>query len=233
MAATRQAGLDVRRPGRVAYADGLRLQDDLVAMRQRDEGRDTLVLLEHPKVLTLGRNAHAENVLLNEQQLRERGFEVHEVGRGGDVTYHGPGQLIGYPILKLHDDEKDAHAYLRRLEDVLIATLADFEIEAFRHPPHTGVWIEHAGAKLKVAAIGVRLSKWVTSHGFALNVNAELSDFDVIVPCGIREYGVASMDKVLGTEVDMDAVADRVVVHFEEIFDRQVAGESNGKAVAS
>lgn len=227
----RQRALDVRRPGRVAYADGLRLQDELVAMRQQDEGHDTLVLLEHPKVLTLGRNSHAENVLLDDAQLRARGFEVHEVGRGGDVTYHGPGQLVGYPILRLADGEKDAHAYLRRLEDVLIATLADFDVEAFRHPPHTGVWVEHDGGKRKIAAIGVRLSKWVTSHGFALNVNAELADFDVIVPCGIRDYGVTSMQQALGRDVDMDAVGDRVIGHFERIFDRRVPVDSSAKAV--
>ena len=228
---TTTRGLDVRRPGRVAYADGLRLQDDLVATRQRDEGRDALVLLEHPKVLTLGRNAHAENVLLNAAQLRARGFEVYEVGRGGDVTYHGPGQLVGYPILRLTEGEKDAHAYLRRLEDVLIAALGDFGIEGFRHPPHTGVWVEQEGRPLKIAAIGVRLSKWVTSHGFALNVNVELSDFDVIVPCGIREYGVTSMQQVLGRDVTLDEVGDRVVERFQEIFDRHVAADTPRKAV--
>ena len=188
----------VRRPGRVAYAEGLRLQEELVAQRQRGEGDDTLVLLEHPKVLTLGRNAHADNVLLDEATLRARGYETFEVGRGGDVTYHGPGQLVGYPILALAEDEKDAHEYLRRIEEVLIGTLAEFGIEGFRHPPHTGVWVQAGGGPRKIAAIGVRLSKWVTSHGFALNVDCDLADFDVIVPCGIHDHGVTSMAQVLG-----------------------------------
>lgn len=212
----------VRRPGRVAYAEGLRLQEDLVAQRQRGAGEDTLVLLEHPRVLTLGRNAHAENVLLDDAALEARGFEVFEVGRGGDVTCHLPGQLVGYPVLALGEDERDAHAYLRRLEQVLIDTLAEFGIAATRHAPHTGVWVEGAGGPRKIAAIGVRFSKWVSSHGFALNVDCELSDFDVIVPCGIREYGVTSMAEVLGGPVDAAAVADRVVGHFGQVFGRSM-----------
>ena len=220
MSSDHRPAFDVRRPGRVAYADALRLQDELVAMRQQDEGHDTLVLLEHPKVLTLGRNAHAENVLLSEEQLRARGFEVFEVGRGGDVTYHGPGQLVGYPILRLAEGERDAHAYLRKVEQLLIEVLGDFGLPAFRHPPHTGVWVEHEGAKRKIAAIGVRFSKWVSSHGFALNVDCDLSDFGVIVPCGISEYGVTSMRQVLGREVGLDEVADRVVARFGDVFGR-------------
>jgi lipoyl(octanoyl) transferase len=218
--------LTVRRPGRVAYADGLRLQDDLVAQRQRGEGGDTLVLLEHPKVLTLGRNAHAENILLDEAALRERGYETFEVGRGGDVTYHGPGQLVGYPVLALEPREKDAHEYLRRLEEVLIATLAEFGIEGFRNAPHTGVWVERPGGPRKIAAIGVRLSRWVTSHGFALNVDCDLADFDVIVPCGISDYGVTSMVEALGRPVELEDVAARVPEHFGRIFGRAVLDEA-------
>lgn len=231
--ANEQKLLDVRRPGRVAYADGLRLQDELVVARQQGEGRDTLVLLEHPRVLTLGRNSHVENVLLDQAQLRARGFEVFEVGRGGDVTYHGPGQLVGYPILRLDGDERDAHGHLRRIEQVLIDTLADFGVDAFRHPPHTGVWVHDGGAERKIAAIGVRLSKWVSSHGFALNVDVDLDDFDVIVPCGIRDLGVTSMQRVLGRDVGLDSVADRVVEHFPRVFGR-VLGDgapTPGKAV--
>ena len=213
---------EVQRPGRVAYADALRLQEELVAQRQRGEGADTLVLLEHPRVLTFGRNSQPENVLLDEAALAARGFETFEAGRGGDVTYHGPGQLVGYPVLVLLDHERDAHDYLRRLEQVLIDALADFHIESFRHPPHTGVWVDVDGARLKIAAIGVRLSRWVTSHGFALNVDCDLADFDVIVPCGIREYGVTSMAKVLGREVGLNEVADRVTFHFSEIFQRDL-----------
>ena len=134
----------IRRPGRVAYAAGLRLQEELVAQRQNEVGEDTLVLLEHPKVLTLGRNTRAGNILLDEATLRERGYETFEVGRGGDVTFHGPGQLVGYPVLKLNAGEQDAHAYLRRLEQVLIDALADFGIESTRHAPHTGVWVDRS-----------------------------------------------------------------------------------------
>ena len=212
----------VRRPGRVAYADGLRLQDELVELRQRNEGRDALFLLEHPKVLTLGRNARREHLLATEEELRARGFELFEVGRGGDVTYHGPGQLVGYPVLALAEGERDAHAYLRRLEEVLIRTLGDFAIEAFRHPPHTGVWVRHEGQEKKIAAIGVRFSRWVTSHGFALNVDCDLGDFGTIVPCGIRGFGVTSMAELLGAAPTLDEVADRVIEHFGEVFAREL-----------
>ena len=216
----------IRRPGRVAYSAGLRLQEELVAQRQRDEGEDTLVLLEHPRVLTLGRNAEPGNILLDEATLRERGYETFEVGRGGDVTYHGPGQLVAYPVLRLAPAEQDAHAYLRRLEQVLIDTLTDFDINSRRHAPHTGVWVDHDDRALKIAAIGVRLSRWVTSHGFALNVDCALSDFDVIVPCGIADYGVTSMAEVLGHGIDSDAVADRIGIHFGRVFDRKMEPET-------
>jgi len=215
----------IRRPGRVAYAEGLRLQEELVVCRQRGDGEDTLLLLEHPRVLTLGRNAQAGNILVDEATLLERGYETFEVGRGGDVTCHGPGQLVGYPVLKLALTEQDAHAYLRRLEQVLIDTLADFDIESRRHAPHTGVWVDHDGGLLKIAAIGVRLSRWVTSHGFALNVNCDLGDFDVIVPCGISDHGVTSMAEVLGRGVGPDVVADRIGVHFGRVFDRHMEPE--------
>lgn len=212
----------VRRPGRVAYAAGLRLQEELVAQRQRGEGTDTLLLLEHPRVLTLGRNSHPENILLDAASLAARGFEVHEAGRGGDVTYHGPGQLVGYPVLALADDEKDAHAYLRRLEEVLIAALARLGVSADRHPPHTGVWVEHEGAPKKVAAIGVRLSRWVTSHGFALNVDCDLEDFEVIVPCGIRDHEVTSIAHVADRTPSMAEVGMLVQEEFGRVFGRQM-----------
>ena len=215
----------IRRPGRVAYAEGLRLQEELVVCRQRGDGEDTLLLLEHPRVLTLGRNAQAGNILVDEATLLERGYETFEVGRGGDVTYHGPGQLVGYPVLKLALTEQDAHAYLRRLEQVLIDTLADFDIGSKRHAPHTGVWVDHDGSPLKIAAIGVRLSRWVTSHGFALNVDCDLGDFDVIVPCGISDHGVTSMAEVLAGGVDADAVADRIGFHFGRVFGRDMKPE--------
>lgn len=223
MAEPARSMLDVRLPGRVAYADGLLLQEELVARRQRGEGRDTLVLLEHPRVLTLGRNAHAENLLLDEDALRARGFETFEVGRGGDVTYHGPGQLVGYPVLALAPDERDAHEYLRRLEQVLIEALEDFGISARRHAPHTGAWVDVGGESRKIAAIGVRLSRWVTSHGFALNVDCALEDFDVIVPCGIREHGVTSMSEVLERSISVSEVQPAIADHFARVFDREIS----------
>ena len=212
----------VRRLGRVAYADALRLQEASVAARQSGAATDTLFLLEHDKVLTLGRNSHAENILLDHAALRARGFETFEVGRGGDVTYHGPGQLVGYPILALEGEERDAHRYLRALEELLLRTLADFGIAAFRHPPHTGVWVEHEGAPRKIAALGVRFARWVSSHGFALNVHCDLRDFDVIVPCGIRDHGVTSMEQVLGREVTLDEVQARVIAHAGAVLDREL-----------
>ena len=214
--------LCVRRPGRVAYADALRWQQEAVLRRQEGKGEDVLFLLEHPRVITLGRNSHRAHLLLSEEVLRARGYEIHEVGRGGDVTYHGPGQLVGYPILALRSEERDAHAYLRKLEQVLIDTLSDLAVAARRHPPHTGVWVDGAEGPEKIAAIGVRLSKWVSSHGFALNLDCDLEDFHVIVPCGIREYRVTSVERVLGAAPPRAEVEDLVVGHFSRVFQRAV-----------
>ncbi|RKZ09863.1 octanoyltransferase [bacterium] len=213
---------EVRRPGRVAYGDALRLQEELVAQRQRGEIDDTLLLLEHPRVLTLGRNTKTENLLLDEESLQARGYQVFSAGRGGDVTYHGPGQLVAYPVLLLEGTERDAHDYLRRLEQVLIDTLAEFDVQARQHPPHTGVWVDHEGVPKKIAAIGVRLSRWVTSHGFALNVDCDLSDFEVIVPCGISEYGVTSIAELLGQAPALPELGDRVQEHFGRVFGRRM-----------
>lgn len=204
--------------GRVDYAPALRMQEDLVAQRQRGEGEDTLLLLEHPHVVTLGRNAHEENLLVDRDALTRRGATVHEVGRGGDVTYHGPGQLVGYPILRLRDDERDAHDFLRRLEEVLILSLSDFGIEAGRRPPHTGVWVEDQ----KVAALGVRFSRWVTSHGLALNVDPDLDWFETIIPCGISHLGVTSMRELLGRPPSLASVRECLVGHFGAVFEREM-----------
>lgn len=212
--------------GRVDYESALRLQDEEVARRQRGEGMDTLLLLEHPHVVTLGRNAHEENLLLDRRELERRGATVHEVGRGGDVTYHGPGQLIAYPILRLEGSERDAHQYLRRLEAVLLLTLADFGIEADRRAPHTGVWV----GEEKIAALGVRFSRWVSSHGLALNVDPDLDWFATIVPCGIRHLGVTSMREQLGSEVSPLAVRERLVHHFAAVFEREIDQETPTEA---
>ena len=211
--------LEVRRLGRVPYAAGLELQERLVADRQAGRVPDTLLLLEHDPVFTLGRNARAEHVLFPEAELRARGFEVFETGRGGDVTYHGPGQVVGYPILDLAPDRCDVHRYVRDLEEVLIRTCADYGVAARRVPGMTGAWVGEA----KIAAIGVRIARWVTSHGFAFNVSADLTPFGLIVPCGLRGRGVTSLERLLGGSVSQDGVMDRLAAHLADVFGRAFA----------
>jgi lipoyl(octanoyl) transferase len=209
--------LTVHRLGRVRYADALEMQERLVRQRQAGEIDDTLLLLEHEPVFTLGRNARTGNVLFPAEQLRERGFDVHDVGRGGDVTYHGPGQVVGYPILDLSPDRCDVHRYVRDLEEVMIRTCADFGVQGARVPGLTGCWVGDE----KIGAIGVRISRWVTSHGFAFNVSpAALDPFRLIVPCGIRGKGVTALERLIGRPVAMDPVMDRLTVHVAEVFDR-------------
>jgi lipoyl(octanoyl) transferase len=213
--------LQVRRPGRVAYADGLDLQERLVKQRQAGEIPDQLLLLEHEPVITLGRNARRENVLFPEDALRKRGFEVFESGRGGDVTYHGPGQVVGYPILDLSPDRRDVHRYVRDLEEVMIRCCADYGIEAGRVKGLTGTWV----ANDKIGAIGVRISRWVASHGFALNVSTDLAPFDLIVPCGISGRGVTSLERLLRRDVPLDEVMDCLTTHLATVFEREVVPE--------
>ena len=210
--------LQVRRLGLVRYADAVELQRTLVSERQRDAIIDQLLLLEHPPVITRGVRAGADNVLAPPDVLRRRGVEVHDARRGGDVTYHGPGQLVGYPILSLKPDRCDVHRYVRDLEEVLIRAVAGFGVRATRVEGLTGVWVGND----KLAAIGVRLSRWVTSHGFALNVTTDLDDFALIRPCGLVDRGVTSLARLTGTEVSEVAVADRVARRFAEVFDREI-----------
>jgi lipoyl(octanoyl) transferase len=212
--------LSVRRLGRVAYADGLALQERLVVERQQSAIPDTLLLLEHEPVFTLGRNARQENVLFPADALRARGFEVFETGRGGDVTYHGPGQVVGYPILDLKPDRQDVHRYVRDLEEVMILACADFGVAATRIQGCTGCWVGDD----KIGAIGVRLSRWVTSHGFAFNVNVDLAPFRLIVPCGIREKGVTSLARLLGREVELEAVTEALERAMRAVFSREHSG---------
>ena len=221
--------LHVRRLGRVRYADALDLQARLVRERRAGAIPDTLLLLEHDPVFTLGRNARRENLLLSAEALRERGFDVFETGRGGDVTYHGPGQVVGYPILDLSPDRQDVHRYVRDLEEVMIRTCADYGVEAGRVAGLTGVWV---GAD-KIGAIGVRISRWVTSHGFAYNVSTDLAAFDLIVPCGIRGRGVTSLALLLGREVPLAEVEDRLATHFAALFEHQPAAERSPFIVRS
>jgi lipoyl(octanoyl) transferase len=211
--------LIVLRLGRIPYAHGLELQEKLVAERQAGRIPDQLLLLEHDPVFTLGRNAQAQNILLPAEALRERGFEVFETGRGGDVTYHGPGQVVGYPILQLSPDRRDVHRYVRDLEEVMIRTCADYGLAASRVVGLTGTWLEDE----KIGAIGVRIARWVTSHGFALNVGTDLSAFDLIVPCGIRGRGVTSLERKLGRPVPLDDVMDRLAASFAAVFERLAA----------
>jgi len=189
--------------GRVPYEDATRLQGSLVDLVRRGETGDLLLLLTHPPVITLGRGAHADNVIIPEDERVARGIALYEAGRGGDVTYHGPGQLVGYPIVKLREGRRDAHRYLRDLEEGLIATAAAFGVAASRLSGLTGIWVGDA----KLAALGVRIGTgWITSHGFALNVGRDLTGFATIVPCGIRDKSVTS----LARECDRDLAPEEV-----------------------
>jgi lipoyl(octanoyl) transferase len=208
--------LAVRRVGRIRYSEGLRLQAQLVGDRQAGRIPDTMLLLEHDPVFTLGQNAKREHVLVPTDALRARGFDVEETGRGGDVTYHGPGQLVAYPIVDLSPDRKDVHRYLRDLEEALIRTCADYGLAAGRVDKMTGVWI---GGR-KVAAIGVRIARWVTSHGLALNVTTDLNAFRHIVPCGLHGHDVTSLERELGRGVALDEVMNHLARHMGDVLER-------------
>jgi lipoyl(octanoyl) transferase len=205
----------VHRLGRIDYAEAHALQEKLQRARIRGAIPDTWLLLEHPPVVTLGRGAKAANILLPRELLEARGFTVHETGRGGDVTYHGPGQVVGYPILDLGPDRRDVRRYVSDLEELMIRVAGDNGLEASRVAGMNGTWV----GPRKIGAVGVRISRWVTMHGFALNVSTDLSHFDVIVPCGIRDRGVTSLEAELGREVPMDEVLARLEQHFGDIFD--------------
>jgi len=217
--------MDVRRLGVVGYQAALDLQKQLVEQRKQGQIGDQLLLLEHPPVITLGvkaRGARA-NVLASDETLAAMGVELFETGRGGDVTYHGPGQLVGYPIFDLKPERCDVHKYVRDLEEVLIRAVARLGITAGRVAGLTGIWVGPEGREAKLAAIGVRISRWVTSHGFALNVTTNLDHFKLIIPCGITDRGVTSVETLLGCPVPMDEVEDAVVAGFTDVFDRSGA----------
>lgn len=215
--------LDVRQLGRVSYTDALELQRALVDDRKAGRIPDTLLLLEHPHVLTLGVKAAGQrtNIVATPERLAELGVEVFEAGRGGDVTYHGPGQIVGYPILDLKPDRQDVHRYVRDLEEVMIRVAADFRIEAARIQGLTGIWVGQESQAEKLAAIGIRISRWVTSHGFAFNVNTDLEFFRLIVPCGISDRSVTSLESLLNRTLDLPEVEARFVHHFAGVFDRE------------
>lgn len=218
--------LEVRRLGQVPYADALALQAGLVEQRKAELIPDQLLLLEHPPVITLGVKSRHDrsHILADERTLEREGVAVFETGRGGDVTYHGPGQLIGYPVIDLKPDRKDVHRYVRDLEEVLIKAVAAFGVTAGRLSGLTGVWV----GDTKLAAIGVRISRWVTSHGFALNLAPELSHFDLIIPCGIADKGVTSLARLLPSPPSMDALESAVSASFQDVFD--LTSEVDGEA---
>jgi len=205
--------LEVQELGRTGYAEALAWQENLAARRKRGEIADQLLLLEHPPVVTLGRNAHEENVLLSPELLRSKGIELHETNRGGDVTFHGPGQVVGYPIIDLREWKRDVVAYVRAVEQVIIEALGQFGIQGERDPGATGVWVNGA----KVCAIGVHISRWVTTHGFALNWTTDLNYFQYIVPCGLTRP-VTSLER-LGIRVERAAVHAAITGGFARVFD--------------
>ena len=207
--------LEVRRLGLVPYADGLELQRALVEDRRAGRIPDTLLLLQHPHVVTIGvKKEGRSHILATPEQLSARGVEVFETGRGGDVTYHGPGQIVGYPILDLNPDRRDVHKYVRDLEEVMIRVCADYGVTAGRITGLSGAWIGDA----KIGAIGVRISRWITSHGFAFNVTTDVDFFNLIVPCGIADRGVTSLATEIGRTPDITEVEDRFVSRFIEVL---------------
>ena len=212
--------VEVRRLGVVSYDDALALQQRLVEERKAGRIPDQLLLLEHPPVITLGvkNRSDRSHVVAPAGTLEEQGIIVVETGRGGDVTYHGPGQVVGYPIVDLNPDRRDVHRYVRDLEELLIQAASRFGVKAGRVPGLTGAWV----GEDKLAAIGVRISRWVTSHGFAFNVNTNLSHFELIVPCGIRDRGVTSLERILGRAVQLENVESALIDAFVAIFDRKV-----------
>ncbi|HYL85048.1 MAG TPA: lipoyl(octanoyl) transferase LipB [Candidatus Angelobacter sp.] len=245
--------------GLIGYAEAWELQKRLVAARKADAIEDILLFCEHPHVITLGRNGKRENLLASEHVLRQKGVELHATNRGGDITYHGPGQLVGYPILNLGAIRRDVVWYVRTLEEAMIRATAEFGIAAGREPGKTGVWIDSGSftshespacpelrgvtslprasrghsftpsvgegplaTSEKIAAIGVHISRWITSHGFAYNVSTDLRFFDLIVPCGIADRKATSLEKLLGRTVEMEDVAPRIARHLAELFGLQL-----------
>jgi len=217
---TRERKLLVQRLGLIDYESGLAVQKETEQAVKLGTQPDTLLLLEHPHTLTIGRRGESVAILAGAEELKRRNVTVFETNRGGKVTYHGLGQLVGYPIVKLSPDREDVHRYMRDLEEVLIRTMTDFGIEAFRIEGLTGV---HT-ARGKIAAIGVHIARWVTTHGFALNVNTDLSYFDFIIAC--EGEPVTSMEELLGSETQLCEVEDRIVAHFSEVFTMRVEMDS-------
>ncbi len=206
--------------GLISWSNAYALQQRLVAARKAGAIDDVLLFCQHPHVLTLGRNANQENLLASEHVLRQKGVELRETNRGGDITYHGPGQIVGYPILDLNRIHRDVHWYVRTLEEAMIRASADFGVTAYRIPGKTGIWVQSPGdiPEEKLAAIGVHISRWVTSHGFAYNVSTDLRYFDLIIPCGIAGRKATSLEKLLHRSVSLDELKPRLTQHLAELF---------------
>ncbi|MEK6553486.1 MAG: lipoyl(octanoyl) transferase LipB [Bacteroidota bacterium] len=201
--------------GMIDYNQAWDLQKEIFDLRHRNEINDTLFLLEHPHTYTLGKVAEKENLISTSEQLQELGISVYEIDRGGDITYHGPGQIVGYPIINLSDWKEDTHEYLRALEEVIIKTCSDYGLNTNRNPKYTGVWL----GERKIAAIGIKVSRWITMHGFAFNVNTDLAYFGGIIPCGIRDKDVTSLQRELGKEIEIDEVKEKLIKNFQNVFD--------------
>ncbi|QSQ09007.1 Octanoyltransferase [Koleobacter methoxysyntrophicus] len=197
------------------YVSAWNLQEEYVLKRLCGSIPDVLILVEHPPVFTIGRAGTGEHIIAPQEVLEREGIKVYEINRGGDVTYHGPGQLVGYPILNLGEYDKDLHETVRKYEEVIIRLLAEYCIEAGRIEGLTGVWVGDE----KIAAIGIGVRKWVTFHGFALNVNPNLEHFKLIVPCGIRDKGVTSMEKILKERVNWEGLKEKLIYHFVDVFE--------------
>lgn len=204
--------------GLISYTDAFALQQRLVAARKADAIPDVFLLCEHLHVITLGRNANRANLLASDQVLRQKRVELHASNRGGDITYHGPGQIVGYPVLNLANIKRDVAWYVRTLEEAMIRASADFGVTAYRVPGKTGIWVAVRDGEEKLAAIGVHITRWVTSHGFAYNVSTDLRYFDLIIPCGIADRKATSLEKLLSRSVSLDAVKPRLIHHFADVF---------------
>ena len=222
--------LEIRRLGVVGYEEALAMQRALVEERRADRVSDLLLLLQHPPVITLGVKGDGgrANIVVTDSHLESLGITIHETGRGGDVTYHGPGQIVGYPIIDLRPDRCDVHRYVRDVEEVMIRVCADYGVSAGRIKGLTGAWV---GAD-KIGAIGIRISRWITSHGFAFNVSTNLEHFRLIVPCGIVDRGVTSLERVTGTRIPIEDVEDAFVRRFAETFERAMTSDSPAAARA-
>ncbi len=213
----------------ISYASACELQQRLVEARKARAIPNVLLLCEHPHVITLGRNAKRHHLLASNQLLAQMNAELHPTNRGGDITYHGPGQIVAYPILDLTEHRRDVRWYVEQLEEVMIRTTADFGIAAHRVEGQHGAWIDAPAGEEKLGAIGVHLSRWVTSHGFAYNVSTDLRYFDLIVPCGITDKRVTSLERALGRPIAIDEVRDRMIAHFAAVFAFDIKRANSGE----